>query len=320
MRVASSVPLPEIWNKLGWSDIGPSCGDSGDFVMAVVAPLPETTHEMVRIAANGALVEYFDFHQTPGFENALILEGALDSAGRTVVFVANVSEVIADSAGSGQYVLDPTMWIVTVDGHGTPVKKFSFNRRLINGAHFALFNSGNVVVTGHIYEGKHRELVRTGAILFSSAGAVLADLPVAVATERRPGTKDYVIPFSGGGDEVFLVHSGTSPYLRKVSQDGKLGPKVKLPLPDDEQAHVLRITGHRALASIFSTERVTGTGNGSEWKPMAEFDTEIGALLDTILVPRKEMALTCYSKSGLTSVRTPEGTLDSLVPQTVEAP
>jgi hypothetical protein len=324
MRVANSVPLPEIWNKLGSSDPRASCGDAGDFVMTAVALLPEPTHEIVHIAGNGVVLDYFDFHQTPGFEKALILDAALDSTGRIVLFVANVSEVIADAGteppNGWQYVLDHTMWVVTVDGHGKPVKKFSFDRRLINGQYFALFNSGNVLITGRIFEGRNRQLVRTGAILFSSTGTVLADLPVSVTIERGPDTLDYARPISGGGNEVFLAHPGSDSYLRKVSQDGRLGPKVKLQVPDDERAYVLRIAGHRALASISSATRLTGTGNASEWKPMAEFDTETGALLDTILAPRMEMAPICYSDSGMTFIGAAEGTLDLLVPQTVEAP
>jgi hypothetical protein len=84
MEVVSSVPLPEVWNKMG-SAGRVTCGKNGDLILRLIpANLAEMGHEMARIGANGAMLGYFDLHQTPGFEKAEIQEATLDSAGRIV--------------------------------------------------------------------------------------------------------------------------------------------------------------------------------------------------------------------------------------------
>ena len=92
-----------------------------------------------------------------------------------------------------------------------------------------------------------------------------------------------------------------------------------LGVPEDERAYVQRVAGHRAIASI-AQAKLAAPGTimkTPEWKPEAVFDTESGALLDTLLVPQHEQGPVCYSESGMTFIRTPEGTLDSLVPKPV---
>src|SRR5215470_20056512 len=88
MQVASSVPLPEIWKRIDYARS--SCGGDGDFVaLLAVSSAAELPHELVHIAANGALLGYFDLHRTPGFEHGTIQAVALDAAGRIVLLVRN---------------------------------------------------------------------------------------------------------------------------------------------------------------------------------------------------------------------------------------
>lgn len=108
--------------------------------------------------------------------------------------------------------------------------------------------------------------------------------------------------------------SGDERFLLKVSADGTLGPKVKLMIPADERAYVKKIAGHRALALISSTQRLPPGPiiNAPQWSPNAVFDTESGALIETLLISIHESGPVCYSGSVMKAIRTPEGSLDTL--------
>lgn len=320
MRVASSVPLPDLWKRLGnaaWA----SCGRDSDFLLRLVSGSPEQQpHELAHIAANGALLGSFDLHQTAGFEKGTIVDATLDSAGKIVVLNQNViSAGVERSDDEGRprrvsYRMEHDFWVLTFDDTGKLLNKFSFTDRVAPALRFALFRSGNVLVVGNIFEGQHGELRRPAAIVFSPASVVVANLKLPVTASRMQEV-DQLYPLAGDGDELFLAHAGAEAYLLKVSADGTVGPKVTLAVPQDERASVEKIAGHHALASIAPAERMPpGTiTKAPEWNPKAVFDTESGALVETLTVPQREMGPVCYSESGMTFIRTPKGTLDSLI-------
>ena len=159
MQVVSSVPLPSIFTKMGNSQWA-SCSKNGDLILRLsTGTLAEMPHEMACISANGAMLGYFDLHRTRGFEKAAIQDAALDSAGRIVLLVRNLTDVHVtrtDEQGRPRGVsfgIDRTLWVLTVDDNGKILSKFSFDSRVVMGLHFALFKSGNVLVTGTVQEG-----------------------------------------------------------------------------------------------------------------------------------------------------------------------
>lgn len=347
MQVVSSVPLPEIWKKMGNTDrVG--CSSAGDLLFQLVpAEVADMSHEIARVGANGAMLGYFDLRQTPGFEKATIQQAMFDSAGRIVLLVRNLiaAEVMrSDAEGRPQSVrfrMDHTLWVLTVDDSGKILSKFSFNERVVSAQRFALFKNGNVLVTGLPAPVKAGMSLAT-VVIFSPDGANIANVKVpamedqqstmsdersgvpvgatfpagseaATARVRRPPPKTLV-PIAGGDDEIFLLQMGDNPFLVKVSADGTLGPKVKLAVPEDERIYVQRIAGHRALVSISSAQRLPpGTiMKAPEWTPKAVFDTESGTLLETLLMSMHETGPVCYSGSGMKAIRVPEGTLDTL--------
>ena len=326
MQVGSSVPLPEIWNRMDYARS--SCGVDGDFIALLPGGVAELPHQLVHIAANGAMLGHFDLHRTPGFENGAINGLALDAAGKSVLLVRNVASTkITKTDDEGRprgavFRFDHNSWVVTVDDKGQVLNKFSFDERVVVPLGFALFRSGNVLVLRQIHQGQHGELIAPGAVIFSPAGVMLVNLNLPISPRKWPAARDAVAQLHllpGAADEVFVAHFGTEPYLLKVSADGTVGPKVMLAVPEDERAFVQKIAGHRAMAFIGQAKLpAPGTiSKAPEWKPEAVFDTESGALLDTLLVPQHELGPVCYSESGMTFIRTPEGTLDSLVPKPV---
>ncbi len=256
MQVASSVPLPEIWKRMDYARS--SCGGNGDFIAFLAASsAAELPHELVHIGANGAMLGYFDLHRTQGFENGAVKAVALDAAGRIVLLVRNmISSRTTKTDAEGRprgvsFRMDRNSWVLTVDDKGGVLNKFSFDERLVMPLKFALFRSGNVLVSGDI-QGQHGKLA-PGAVIFSPAGVMLANLKLPIAAGGGPAAGSEVAqlqPLSGTADEVFIAHSGTEPYLLKVSADGTVGQKVMLPIPEDERAFVQKIAGHRAMASI----------------------------------------------------------------------
>jgi len=348
MHVVSSVPLPDLWKKMGNVD-RVSCSKDGALLFELVpGERPDMTHEIARVAANGAMLGYFDLRQTPGFEKATIQQAAFASAGRIVLLVWNLlaTEVMrTDAEGhphGTRFRMDHTRWVLTMDDNGKILSKFSFKDSVVTGDHFALFKNGNALVTGFVDES-------TGGVIFSPDGAVLAKVRVpalegdqqsttsnersatpaatsvratgsaaggeAAATGRRlPMLPRTLLPIASGDDEVFLVDRGNESFLLKVSADATVGPKVKLAIPEDERAYVERIAGHRALVSILSAQRLPpGTiTKAPEWTPKAVFDTESGALLETLLLSKHEDGPVCYSGSEMKAIRSPEGTLDTL--------
>jgi hypothetical protein len=54
----------------------------------------------------------------------------------------------------------------------------------------------------------------------------------------------------------------------------------------------------------------------TRWQPYAVFDTDSGALVQTLLVPQFEEGPVCYSDSGMTFISNLKRTLDSIVPKT----
>jgi len=247
-----------------------------------------------------------------------------------------------------RFRMDRTLWVLTVDDNGKILSKFSFDRRVVAGQHLALFKNRNVLVAGFVQQMQPGEPVWTAGAIFSPDGTVLANLrvpapedqPSATSNERSPAptampvrptgpaaggeaaaaalgrpsmVPRILVPFANGDDEIFLTEMGEERFLLKVSADGTVAPKVKLALPEDQRAYIERIDGHRALAGIMSAHRpppgtITKT---PEWRPQAVFDTESGALLETLLVSMHEDPV-CYSGSGMKGIRVPEGTLDTL--------
>src|SRR5690242_3381898 len=56
MQVVSSVPLPELWKKMG-SAQRISCSKDGDLILRLIsASSDEMDHEMARIGANGGML------------------------------------------------------------------------------------------------------------------------------------------------------------------------------------------------------------------------------------------------------------------------
>lgn len=324
MQVRSSVPLQEIWKRIDYARS--SCAGDGDFIALLTAGSGQLPHELVHIAANGAILSYFDLHRSSGFENGTMKALALDAAGRIILLVRNViSSKITNTDAAGHprgwiFQMDRNSWVLTVDDRGQVLNKFSFDERLVMPLGLALFRSGNILVLGNIQQGRHGELMAPNAVIFSSAGAMLANLKLPIAAGAGPSARTVVTqlqPLAGTADEVFIAHSGTEPYLVKVSADGTVGSKVMLAIPEDERAFVHKIAGHRAMAQIGPAKLPAPgtTMKAPEWTPRAVFDTESGAVLDTLLVPQLELGPVCYSESGMTFIRTPEGTLDSLVPK-----
>ena len=354
MKVESSVPLPELWKRMGNADqVG--CNKEGDLLFQLVpGELDVMSHEVARVGANGAMLGYFDLRRTPGFEKATIQQATFDSAGRIVLLVRNLLEAAvtrtdAEGRPRGEvFTMDHRLWVLTVDDNGRILSKFSINDDVIAGHHFALFKNGNVLVAGYVWGGNSRVNIGTGAVIFSPEGAVLANVKMpapedqesaatmeqstappaapiratgsaaggnaaARAVTHRPG-RIMLVPMANGEDEVFLLHMGVAPFLLKVSADGTVGPKVKLAVPEDESVYVERIAGHRVLAAISSAQRLPpGTIiRAPEWMPKAVFDTESGALLETMLVSLHEDGPVCYSGSGMKAIRVPEGILDTL--------
>jgi len=343
MHVVSSVPLPDLWKKMGNVD-RVRCRKDGALLFELMpGEQPDMSHEMASIGANGAMLGYFDLRQTPGFEKAAIQQAAFDSAGRIVLLVWNLLATEAmrsDAEGhphGTRFRMDHTRWVLTVDDNGKILSKFSFKDSFVTGDHFALFKNGNVLVTGFVDES-------TGGVIFSPDGAVLAKLKVpaledqqstasnerspapsatsvramgsaaggeaAAAGRRQPMLRGTFVPIASGDDEIFLVNRGNESFLLKVSADATVGPRVKLAIPEDHRAYVERIAGHRAVVSISSAQRLPpGTMTRT---PKAVFDTESGALLETLLLSSQEDGLVCYSGSGMKAIRSPEGTLDTL--------
>jgi len=321
MHVVSSVRLPEVWKKMGWGDLRASCRENGDFIVRLVPESHDLPHDIVRIGGNGSMLAHFDLRGIPGFENGAILDVSLNSAGAMVLFVSKIISTesqphlpasMAPPSGGWSFRMDPTRWVLSVDDSGSVLSKFSFDQRIVTGLGFALFRSGNVVVTGIHYEGQHNELSRPGALIFSPTGAIQANLELPFTPKRAPLAEPLGL-IAGGGDEVFLVHQGTEPYLLKVSADGAVGPKVMLAVPKDERVRVEKIDGHHALASVAQAQRIHGVWKTPQWVPKALFDTESGALLETLLVPSGDEHIVCYSESEMTALQSPKGTLDSLL-------
>ena len=325
VHAVASVPLPELWKKMGNTDrVG--CKGDGDLLFELgTGELGDMPHEIARVGANGALLGYFDLRQSQGFEKATVEQATFDSAGKIVLLVANLLEAkvrSTDATGRPRAVtfhMDHTRWVLTTDDNGKILRKFSFKDSTVTGPKFALFKNGNVLVTGFVEES-------TGGVIFSPDGAVLAKVkvpaleadsasnadPAAARLRRLQLSPTFMVPIAGE-DEIYLVHNGDEPFLVKVAVDGTHGTKVKLAIPEDERAHVLRIAGHRALAGIASAQKLPpGTiTRAPDWIPTAVFDTESGALIETLLVPILESPV-CYSGSGIKAIRTPEGTLDTL--------
>ena len=353
MKAVSSVPLPELWKRMGNAD-RVVCSNDGDLLFQLVpGDSADISHEVARVGANGAMLGYFDLRRTPGFEKATIQQTAFDSAGRIVLLVRNLLEAAvtrtdAEGRPRGEvFTLDHTLWVLAVDDSGRILSKFSFSDQVISGQHFALFKNGNVLVTGYVWGGKPRVNIGIGAVIFSPEGAVLAHVKVpapedqesATSVERSPTppaapvtargaaaggdaaaravthrpTPSMLVPMANGEDEVVLLHMGVAPFLLKVSANGTVDPKVKLAVPEDESVYVEKIAGHRVLAAISSAQRLPpGTiTRAPDWKPKAVFDTESGALMETMLVSMHEDPV-CYSGSGMKAIRVPEGTLDTL--------
>jgi hypothetical protein len=318
MHVVNSVPLSDVWKKMQWTHMA-TCSQGGDFVMPLVSLSPtEGPHELIHMAANGALLSYFDLHQISGFENAWLRDAAWDTEGRIVLLVVKViSAETTPSNAQGRshgmrFRIDHTIWVLTIDDKGKVVGKFSFDQRVVMGQYLALFRSGNLLVSGSIQEGQHGELVRPGAVIFSHTGSIMANLKLPVTA--KIASTEKLRPISGTADEVFLQELPPENYLLKVTADGTVGPKVKLAVPEDEQAVVTKIIEHRALAGIAPAQRIPGVVyKAPEWQPEAIFDTESGALIETLLVPQYESGPVCWSESGMTFIKAPEGTLDSLV-------
>src|SRR5262249_45038372 len=148
MHAVSSVPLPSgVWNKMlqGMA----ACGAGGDFIGPMTPDVEELAHGMGHFTAHGAMLGYFDLHLTPGFEKAAIQDAALDSAGRIVLLVADVTSTdVTERDNEGhpravRFELNRTMWVATVDDNGRQVRRFGFDRQLVSGTQFALFRSGN---------------------------------------------------------------------------------------------------------------------------------------------------------------------------------
>lgn len=348
MHVVSSVPLPEFWKKMGNSD-RVACSRDGDLLFELIPGEPaDMPHEVARVAANGAMLGYFDLRQIPGFEKGTIRQATFDSEGRIVLLVANLIRVQVmrtDADGrprSTRFGVDHTHWVLTVDDSGKVLSKFSFRDSVVTGQNIALFKNRNVLVTGSVGE---------SAIVFSPDGAILAKVKVpalenqnqlaaasderaatppptpvqasgsapgadapAAMVRRPPMAATILVPIAGDGDEIYLVPRRDERFLLKVSADGTLGPKVKLTIPEDERAHVEEIAGHRALVLISSAQRLPPgtTIKTPEWSPIAVFDTESGTLIETLLVSTHESGPVCYSGSGMKAIRIPEGTLDTL--------
>ena len=210
------MPLPEIWNRIDYARS--SCGGNGDFIGLVPGSgAAELPHELVHIAANGAMLGHFDLHRTPGFENGAIEALALDAAGRIVLLVRNVaSSKITNTDDEGRphdavFSFDHNYWVLTVDDKGQVLTKFSFDDRLVMPVHFALFRSGNVVVLRSIRQGQHGELIAPGAAIFSPTGVMLANLNLPIAAGRDVVAQLQLLP--GAADEVFISHFGTEAVL-----------------------------------------------------------------------------------------------------------
>jgi hypothetical protein len=350
MHVESSVPLPEVWKRMGNSDrVG--CSKDGDLLFQLVpGETTDMSHDIARVSANGAMLGYFDLRQTPGFEKAAIRQAAFNSAGQIVLLARNLlttNVLRTDAEGrpsSAVYRFDHTVWVLTVDDNGKILGKFSFDERVVSGQRFALFTNGNVLVTGFVPQVKPGMPVAAAGVIFSPEGAVVANVKLpaledqqstasdersntavrttsadggeaaAARVRRAPMNPSLLVPMAGSDDEVFLVSGGDEPFLVKVSADGTVGKKVKLPVPEDERIYVERIAGHRALVSISSAQRLPpGTiTKAPDWKPKAVFDTESGALVETLLLSMHEDGPVCYSGSGMKAIRVPEGTLDTL--------
>ena len=181
MHVVSSVPLPEIWNKMGNTDRG--CSSAGDLMFQLVpAEVADMSHEIARVGANGAMLGYFDLRQTPGFEKATVQQAMFDSAGRIVLLVRNLiaAEVMrSDAEGRPQgarFRMDHTLWVLTVDDSGKILSKFSFNDGVVSGQRFALFKNGNVLVTGFAAPVKAGMSLAATVVIFSPDGANIANV------------------------------------------------------------------------------------------------------------------------------------------------
>src|SRR5215472_19347737 len=240
MQVASSVPLPEIWMRIDYARS--SCGGGGDFVaLLAVSSAAELPHELVHIGANGALLGYFDLHRTSGFENGTMRAVGLDAEGRIVLLVRNVistrtTKTDAEGRPTGAtFQMDRNSWVLTVDDKGQMLNKFSFDERLVMPLQFALFHSGNVLIFGQIEQGQHGELIAPDVVIFSPAGVTLVNLKLPLAAGRGPADWNAIAqlhPLASAADEIFIAHSGTEPYLLKVSADGTVGPKVMFAIPE----------------------------------------------------------------------------------------
>ncbi|MFL6439918.1 MAG: hypothetical protein ACJ71Q_20265 [Terriglobales bacterium] len=347
----SSAPLPELWKKMGNADRVGCSSDGDLLFQLMPGEQADLSHDIARVGANGAALGYFDLRRTPGFEKATIQQATFDSAGRIVLLVRNLTAVETTSTDAEghprgtRFRMDHTLWVLTVDNNGKILSKFSFNDRVISGQRFALFKNGNVLVTGFSGQVKHGVPVGTSGVIFSPDGAVLANLKLpapedqesAASMERSPAPTvtpvratgstsggdaeaagvrhrpSVLVPMANGEEEIFLLHMGDAPFLQKVSADGTVGPNVKLAVPADELMYVERIAGHRVLAAIYPAEKLPpGTiTKAPEWKPKAVFDTESGALVETMLVSMYEEPV-CYSGSGMKAIRVPEGMLDTL--------
>jgi len=176
MRVVSSVPLPDAWNRIDYAR--PSCGPKGDFIARQMADPTELPHELVHIDAKGALLGQIELHQIGGFENGTIDDAALDSRGEIVLLVRKVRSsrpTRVDDEGRPRgmsFSMELASWVLTVDDSARLLSKFSFDQRIVAGLQFALFHSGNVLVPGRISQ--HGEPAEFGAAIFSPAGGVLA--------------------------------------------------------------------------------------------------------------------------------------------------
>jgi hypothetical protein len=245
-QVAISVPVPDIARRIDFSRT--SCGSDGDFVAWLNAGPEDLPHELVHIGANGSLMAHFDLRWTPGFGNATIKDAALDSSGKILLLVQNVMSSGPQEPGHhGQqggmwWRTDPTSWIVTLDNSGRLLSKFSFDQRLAP-SQFSLFRSRNLLIAGYL---RTQEINGPGAVIFAPSGAALVTLKLPVAEEMDGVAK--IRPLPGPGDEVFMAHLWTDPYLMKISEDGTVQPKVMLTVPKDELASVQKISGHRAIA------------------------------------------------------------------------
>lgn len=98
-----------------------------------------------------------------------------------------------------------------------------------------------------------------------------------------------------------IIDHGSKAKSRDPLLDLRIGKHRRyLTVPKDEEASVQKISGHRAIAFVKQAEALrAGTiTKGTPWQPYAVFDTDSGALVQTLLVPQSEEGPVCYSTRG----------------------